>query len=189
MKEKIKDSLEPGEEILWSAQPAAFKALDKTHKNYYTRRSIIAAVVTLAIIAVYLYSAISSGAGIKWGVVVVLVAVGVYAVVSPVLDVNKLRKCAYVLTNEKLILVTPSDVRSVALSSIPTAKLAVDEDGHKSLLCGPDAEKLAPCKRRVATLTGALLDQQNSMCDRFVFYAVNDPEGLKKAAAGYLTIA
>ena len=26
------------------------------------------------------------------------------------------------------------------------------------------------------------------MCDRFVLYAVNDMDGLKKAAAGYLTI-
>ena len=60
MKEKIKDSLEPGEEILWSAQPAAFKALDKTHKNYYIRRSIIVAIAALAVFAAYLYAAISA---------------------------------------------------------------------------------------------------------------------------------
>lgn len=189
MNERIKDYLGHGEKVLWTGQAEDFQPMDKTHKNYYTRRSIIVALVSVAIIAAYFISAVNSGAGIKWGVVIVLVAVAVYAVVSPVLDIKKLRKCSYVLTTDKLILVTPSDVRSVALSSIPTAKLALDEDGHKSLLCGPDADKLSACKRRVATLTGALLDQQSSMCDRFVFYAVNDPEGLKKAAAGYLTIA
>lgn len=189
MNERIKDYLGHEEKVLWDGKAESFQAMDKTHKNYYTRRSIIVAVISVAIIAAYFYSAVSSGAGIKWGVVLVLIAIAAFALVSPVLDVRKLRKCCYVLTNEKLILVTPSDVRSVALSSIPTAKMSVDEDGHKSLLCGPDAEKLPACKRRVATLTGALLDQQSSMCDRFVFYAVNDPEGLKKAAHGYLTIA
>ena len=189
MNERIKDYLGHDEKVLWNGQAEDFQAMDKTHKNYYIRRGVIVAIISVAVIAAYFISAVSSGAGIKWGVAVVLVAVAAFALVSPVLDVRKLRKCYYVLTNEKLILVTPSDVRSVVLSSIPTAKMAVDEDGHKSLLCGPDAEKLSPCKRRVATLTGALLDQNSSMCDRFVFYAVNDPEGLKKAAAGYLTIA
>lgn len=188
MNEKIKEYLGHEEKVLWSGQAENFQAMDKTHKSYYTRRSIIVAVISVAIIAAYFYSAVSSGAGIKWGVAVVLVAVAAFALVSPVLDIRKLRKCCYVLTNEKLMLITPSDVRSVALASIPTAKISVDEDGHKSLLCGPDAEKLPAFKRRVATLNGAQLDQQSNMCDRFVFYAVNDPAGLKKAAAGYLTI-
>lgn len=189
MNERIKDYIGHGEEILWSGRSENFEAMDKTHKNYYLRRGIIIAVIALALIALYIPTAISTGAGIKVGVILVLLAVGIYAVISPVLDVKKLRKTEYVLTNEKLIIVSPSDVRSVALSSIPTAKLAKDEDGHTSLLCGPDADKLAACKRRVATLTGALLDQDSSMCDRFVLYAVNDVAGLKKAASGYLTIA
>ena len=105
------------------------------------------------------------------------------------LDVRKLRKMEYVLTNEKLMLVTPSDVRSVKLSAIPTARMASDADGHWSLLCGPDCDSLAPCKRRVATLTGAILDQDSMMCDRFVMYGIDDVQGLRAAAVGHLTIA
>lgn len=189
MNERIKDYLGHDEKVLWSGRAEAFQAMDKTHKNYYTRRSIIAIAVTLIVVALYIISAINSGAGIKSGVLVVLLAVGVYTVISPILDVNKLAKCEYILTDDKLMLVTPSDVRSVKLSSIPTAKFSTDEDGHWSLLCGPDAEKLAPQKRRVATLSGALLDQDSSMCDRFVLYAVNDVAGLRKASVGYLSIA
>ena len=189
MKEKIKDILEPGEEILWSAQPAAFKALDKTHKNYYIRRSIIVAIAALAVFAAYFYAAISAAGEIKWGVVAVLLALTAYAALSPVMDINKLRKCSYVLTNEKLLLVSPGDVRSVKLSSIPTAKIVGDEDGQFSLLCGPLAEKLPAFKRRVITLSGAMLEQSSGMCDRFVLYAIGDVQGLRKAAEGYLTIA
>ena len=42
---------------------------------------------------------------------------------------------------------------------------------------------------RVATLSGALMDQDSSMCDRFVLYGISDTDSLKKAATGYLTIA
>ena len=49
----------------------------------------------------------NAGIRISWtesrtevGVILVLLAVGVYAVISPVLDVKKLRKTEYVLTNE-----------------------------------------------------------------------------------------
>lgn len=189
MEERIKDNLVQGEEILWSSRPAAFQPMDKTHKSYYIRRSIIVAVVSVAILSAYFYSAIATSAGIKWGVVAVLLAVALYSLVSPVLDINRLRKCSYVLTNENLFLVTPSDVRSVKLSSIPTARLAKDEDGLSSLLCGPLADKLPAFKRRVATLSGALVDQDSSMCDRFVLYGISDTDSLKKAATGYLTIA
>ena len=131
MEERIKDNLVQGEEILWSSRPAAFQPMDKTHKSYYIRRSIIVAVVSAVILAAYFYSAIATSAGIKWGVVAVLLAVALYSLVSPVLDINRLRKCSYVLTNENLFLVTPSDVRSVKLSR---TSRAAQPSGN--ILCG-----------------------------------------------------
>ena len=92
MEERIKDNLVQGEEILWSSRPAAFQPMDKTHKSYYIRRSIIVAVVSAVILAAYFYSAIATSAGIKWGVVAVLLAVALYSLVSPVLDINRLRQ-------------------------------------------------------------------------------------------------
>lgn len=189
MKERLKDYLTHDEQILWHGRTTAFEAMDGTHKAYYIRRGIIAAVVTVLLIALYIPTAIKTGAGVKLGVVIVIVAAGIYGICSPFLDVRKLRKMEYVLTNEKLMLVTPSDVRSVKLSAIPTARMASDADGQWSLLCGPDCDSLAPCKRRLATLTGAILDQDSMMCDRFVMYGVDDVQGLRAASVGYLTIA
>ena len=189
MKERLKDYLEHDEQILWHGRTAAFEAMDGTHKAYYIRRGIIAAVVTVLLIALYIPTAIKTGAGVKLGVVIVIVAAGIYGICSPFLDVRKLRKMEYVLTNEKLMLVTPSDVRSVKLSAIPTARLAGDDDGHWSLLCGPDCDKLAPCKRRAATLSGAILDQDSMMCDRFVMYGVDDVQGFRSAAVGHLSLS
>ena len=189
MRERLKDHLEHDEQILWHGRVEGFEALDGTHKAYYIRRGVIAAVVAVLLIALYIPTAIKTGAGIRLGVVIVIVAAGLYGVCSPFLDVRKLRKMEYVLTNEKLMLVTPGDVRSVKLSAIPTARLASDADGHWSLLCGPDCDSLAPCKRRVATLTGAILDQDSMMCDRFVMYGIDDVQGLRSASVGHLTIA
>ena len=189
MKERLKDYLEHGEEILWHGRAEQFEAMDKTHKAYYIRRGVIAAAVLILLIALYIPTAIKTGAGIKPGVVIVIAAAGLYGVFSPFLDVRKLRKMEYVLTNEKLMLVTSGDVRSVKLSAIPTARMASDDDGHWSLLCGPDCDSLAPCKRRVATLAGAILDQDSMMCDRFVMYGVDDVQGLRAASVGHLTIA
>ena len=189
MKERLKDYLDHDERILWHGRPERFEAMDGTHKAYYLRRGIIAAVVTVLLIALYIATAMKTGAGVKTGVVVVVAAAGLYGVCSPFLDVRKLRRMEYVLTNEKLLLVTPNDVRSVKLSAIPTARLASDADGHCSLLCGPDCDRLAPCKRRAATLTGAILDQDSMMCDRFVMYAVDDIQGLKAASVGHLSIS
>lgn len=188
MKERLKDYLEHDEEILWQGRAENFEAMDGTHKAYYIRRGIIIAVVAILLIAFYIPAVIKTGAGIKPGVVVVIAAAGIYGVCSPFLDIGKLRKMEYVLTNEKLLLVTPSEVRSVKLSAIPTARMDSDADGHWSLLCGPDCDGLSPCKRRVATLTGAVLDQDSMMCDRFVMYGVDDVQGLRAASVGYLTI-
>ena len=189
MKEKLKDYLAHDEEILWHGCVDFFETMDKTHKAYYTRRGIIAATVLILLIALYIPTAIRTGAGVKPGVVAVLAAAGLYSVFSPILDARKLRKMEYVLTSEKLMLVTSGDVRSVKLSAIPTARLASDADGHWSLLCGPDCDTLAPCKRRVATLSGAILDQDSMMCDRFVMYGIDDVQGLRSASVGHLTIA
>lgn len=189
MKERLKDYLSHGEEILWNSRPETFEIMDKTHKKAYTLRGVISVLVTLVLIVAYILLAIANSAGIKAGVIVVLVIAGAYLVVSPFLDSKKLGKSVdYVLTNEKLIIVTPSDARSVKLDAIPVAKLSTDEDGHTSLLCGEDALELSASKRRGATLTGALLNQDTMICERFVMYAIADVAGLKKAAVGYLTI-
>ena len=62
MNERIKEYLGHEEKVLWSGQAENFQAMDKTHKSYYTRRSLIVAVISVVIIAAYFYSAISSGA-------------------------------------------------------------------------------------------------------------------------------
>ena len=92
MKERLKDYLTHDEQILWHGRTEAFEAMDGTHKAYYIRRGIIAAVVAALLIALYIPPAMKSGAGVKPGIVVVMAAAGLYAVCSPFLDVRKLRK-------------------------------------------------------------------------------------------------
>lgn len=189
MKEKLKDYLEPGEEILWHGRTEPLVAMDQTHKRYYLRRGTIIALALIVLEILYISTAMKTGAGIKPAVAIVIAAAGLFGVFSPWLDVRKLRKMEYVLTTEKLLLVTSGDVRSVRLSAIPTARLDSDADGHWSLLCGPDCDKLALCKRRGAVLSDAILDQDSMMCDRFVMYGIDDVQGLRSASVGHLSIS
>ena len=92
MKEKLKDYLEHGEEILWHSRAEQFEAMDRTHKAYYIRRGVIAAAILILLLAFYIPTAIKTGAGVKLGVVIVIVAAGIYGICSPMLDVRKLRK-------------------------------------------------------------------------------------------------
>ena len=60
MNERIKDYLGHEEKVLWNGQAEDFQAMDKTHKNYYIRRGIIVAIISVAVIAAYFISAISA---------------------------------------------------------------------------------------------------------------------------------
>ena len=51
MKERLKDYLEHGEEILWHGRVEQFEAMDRTHKAYYIRRGVIAAAILILLLA------------------------------------------------------------------------------------------------------------------------------------------
>ena len=65
MKEKLKDYLEHGEEILWHSRAEQFEAMDRTHKAYYIRRGVIAAAILILLLAFYIPTAIKTGAGAR----------------------------------------------------------------------------------------------------------------------------
>jgi len=189
MNERLKNYMNHEEEILWCGHAEPFTLMDSTNKKPCIRRWITSALVVAAVIALYIFMAFRCEADIKVGVILVLLAFGIYFVVSPLLDAKKLKNSIdYVLTNEKLMIVSPSDVRSVKLDSIPIAALSTDEDGHTSLLCGEDAVKAPASKRRSATLVGAMLNQESMICESFVMYALDDVAGFRQAAKGYLSL-
>lgn len=188
MEELLKESLREDEKLLWSGRPEAFETLDKTHKSPFIRRGIITAVVTVALCVAYVILVRAKEAPVKPAVLVIVAACGIFIILRGLLDASKIRKRAcYAITDKRLIILTDS-AKSVEYSAINVAKLDRDEDGHTSLLCGRDAIKMKPWKRRVAVLSGAITDADTGQCDRFVMYALPDADKVKEILKPYLPL-
>lgn len=188
MEELLKESLREDEKLLWSGRPEAFETLDKTHKSPFIRSGIITAVVTIALCMAYVILAKAKEAPLKPAVLVIVAACGIFIIVRGLLDASKIRKrTSYVITDKRLLILTDS-AKSVEYSAISASKLDRDEDGHTSLLCGEDAIKARPWKRRAAALSGAITNENTGMCERFVMYALPDADKIKEILKPYLPL-
>ena len=188
MEELLKESLREDEKLLWSGRPEAFETLDKTHKSPFIRSGIITAVVTIALCVAYVILVRAKEAPLKPAVLVIVAACGIFIIVRGLLDASKIKKrVLYAITDKRLIILTDS-AKSVEYSAISAAKLDRDEDGHTSLLCGEDAIKARPWKRRAAVLSGAITNENTGMCERFVMYALPDADKIKEILKPYLPL-
>ena len=188
MEELLKEALREDEKLLWSGRPEAFETLDKTHKSPFIRSGIITAVVTIALCVAYVILAKANDVPLKPAVLVIVAACGIFIIVRGLLDASKIKKrVLYAITDKRLIILTDS-AKSVEYSAINVAKLDRDEDGHTSLLCGEDAIKARPWKRRAAVLSGAITNENTGMCERFVMYALPDADKIKEILKPYLPL-
>lgn len=185
MDDKLIGKLDADEKILWRGKPEPFEALDKTHKTHFIRRIVITAVVVVLLIAGYIISANNTGAGIMPAVIVIILAVGVYAVCSPLLDARKLKKAEYVVTDRQIIVIT-GDTKCVAYDKLGEGRFAVDEDGHTALLCGKEAVAMKPHKWRSRAVVGPAMDMDTDACVSLVLYALPEVDKVKKILAEYI---
>lgn len=188
MKEIFNTVLENGEELLWYGRPEKFETMDKTHKSGVVRNAIIAVVVTIALIAGYIYAAGNNGAGIKSGIIIIIAAIGVYSVLSPFVHASSLSKKVIYAISNKRIFVCRDDVKGAAFDNFDCAALKKDEDGHVSLLCGKDAMKLAVPKWREEASFGLRLDSETGTCKSLVWYAIPETEKVEPLLRKYLPI-
>ena len=177
MEDILRSSLDKEEEILWRGHAEPFQTLDKTHKADFIRKAMIGAAIVIAVL-VFLFSMgkFESKFLILIGIVLLLCVIPAANVFS---DASKLRKIEYIATTERLIVLRDA-LRSAYYSQIKTGAFREDLDGHVSLVCGPDAMKARPYKRREICVVGAGVSESDSECSRFCFYAPTDRETLEK---------
>ena len=188
MEEKIRESLEKGEELLWIGSPEQFDTMDKSNGGSIRRGSIIKAVVTVTLVVLYILAAKKNGADIMPVLIVLLVACGGYAIANPFLTADKLRKkVCYAVTDRRLVTVT-SEVKGVPYELIREAVIKTDADGHSTLLCGHDAVKFKPTRWRGESVVSARLNSETGDCDSLVLYAVPEIEKVKALVGQYLAL-
>lgn len=143
MEQKFRDLLEKDETLLWSGCPEHFETLDKTNKQSIVVGTVIKVCVIAGILALYIRGALTA-AGIKWGIVAVILAFGAFALANPFLVARRLRGKTFYALSDRRVLRTGANDESVPYERIKSAALCTDEDGHTTLLCGPRTKNLKP---------------------------------------------
>lgn len=190
MKENFEKILASDEKLLWAGRPESFDAMDKSNKPAFKNSCIKAVVIFAVLIGAYLWAAAAVSAEIMPGLIAFFVLIAAFKPISFFTDAAKLRKyVSYAVTDRRLI-VCKDDVREMPLRLVNQARLMTDEDGHTSLVCGRKAIEGKQSAWRDASLFCQNLSEKDTAdCESFVFYAVEDLEGLKAALEGVLKLS
>ena len=188
MEDMLSSVLETGEEVLWRGKPETFETLDKTNKPAIVKSEIIKLVISAALIIAYIVAVGSNGAGIKPGIIIIILAVMAYALASPFLHTNTLRrKVEYVITNQRLITIK-DEAKGVEFDKIKTAEIKTDADGHTTLLCGPASVKTESDKWRTNATLGLRLDNDTLDCDGLTWYAIPNAKEAEALLKKYMPL-
>lgn len=123
--------------------------------------------------------------GLRVSVIVVLLVLGSMVPLTAIADGLKVRTLEYAATDRRLLRQNGSMVYEAGYDEIGTCRFGKDPSGNTSLLCGNTAVKSKPSKwRNLALFSGTHERDADHHVTDYVFYAVDDPEGLKKALDG-----
>lgn len=185
MEQKLNETLRENEKVLWSGKPE-FKAFGATHKTAYAAKCAVVAAIVIGFLAYYFM-------GVKAGTItfkaMVLVLTAVVAAVPLVLewvDVSKMKKTVYAMTDSRMISIVDGAVNSVEYAKVDAYKFVEDADGQVSLMCGTDMINQGPRTCRTNAVFGTRMRADGSACERFVLYAIPEADEVKKLAAKLL---
>lgn len=178
MDEELKSALHEGENILWHGKPESFITLDKTNKPPFVIKSVITAVVCLALIIGYAVLTIPTD-NFKPLLPVIIAGFGVLIASSTFLDAKKIRKQQYYITDERLIWIN-DNIKSIPYNTIREYLFSKDEDNHTSLLVGAEAVKKKSSKWRMMASSSVFMNENTGICEQAVFYAIPGADRFKK---------
>ncbi|MBQ3256891.1 MAG: hypothetical protein IJA67_05725 [Oscillospiraceae bacterium] len=185
MNDKLNEVLLEGEKLLWSGKPT-MKMLDETHKNVYAGKAVLTVFGAVAFLMYYMLGVTEGTIPFK-AAVLVLLAVLMGVILAPDrMDVGKLNKAVYGVTDRRLLVLVNGAVHAVAYDKIDAYKFETDKDGQTSLLCGESGMKVRPSRRRLNTIFGLRMTDDCSMCDRFVMYGIPEADKVEKLVNKYV---
>ena len=167
------------EEILWSGKAAPFPLMNSENKTSILIRWIICAVFVIGLVGGYFASAANTGVQIKPVVVLIVVFIGAYLALIPVLDRNAiLGKRLYFITNRR-VMVTEGNrgVWTLDKAGLKT-KTPPGESGTHFLF--GTATELSAKKARVSAVVPVKEDNGPGITG-LVFYNVSDAQGVRQA--------
>lgn len=172
MKEELLVKLGDDRKVLYEGTTENISAMDATHKkgNIIRICVLMAAAIALSI----LYSASVSSP--KVGIIAFIIAIFAYAACAEVLNIGKLKKIKFYITEKHLVTDSGTAGSVVPLDTIEKYEFRCDSDGHNYLVCG--IVKNGMYGLRSQAWVPARMDESGK-CDRFVLYAMTDFEKFK----------
>lgn len=181
MEDIIRDNLQKDEKVLWCGKSASNKVMDRTYSPLYWTVILLSYGIT----AVTMFMAYKRTGELKLPVVLFLLVVGSMLPLSALYDGIKVRELNYAATDRRLIRNLGSELFSADYSDIGECGFRTYPSGNTTLLCGKKTLKSSPALwRGLSLFTGIVERDRNNHINNYVFYAVNDPEGLKEALNG-----
>lgn len=178
---RIEEKLEPGEKLLWKGQAVEGRIMSPIYAPTYLLNILLSYGITGFVAVKCILTNISAGEPLDFAPPILMLAIGSILPLTNIADAVKAHRLRYAATDRRLISMSGDNINSVPYSSIHEAVMKQDRDGNTSLLCGPAGVKLKENKWRfIATLNCTSVAEGHD-CDRFLLYAVDDPEGLKNA--------
>ena len=185
MNDKLDEYLQDGEQLLWSGKPA-MKMLDETNKDVYAVKAVLTVFGAVAFLMYYMLGVTAGTIPFK-AAVLVLLAVLVGVLLAPDwMDVGKLNKAVYAVTDRRLIVMVNGAVHAVAYDKIDAYKFDTDAAGQTTLMCGKSGMKTRPSRRRLNTIFGLRMSDDGSVCDRFVMYGIPEADKVEKLLKKYV---
>lgn len=169
---EILGALASDESILWAGKPADISVLDAQYKKKTITKAVISSLIGIVLCILYFVGTAKANTELKLGFVAIILIFTVWAAVSDWLDVSKIRKMQYVLTNKRVICFTDS-IRSAGYGEIKKHSFKTDAAGNTSLLMGSKSDKLKVTKWRGRCRT-PFLRSENGILECAVLYAIPD---------------
>ena len=185
MEQKLYELIGEDEQVLWMGKPQ-FKTLGETHKTFFAVKALLVAFALLAFFSYYFIGVLNGTIQFKWMVLVIMGVIGAVPVMLEWLDAKKMQKTVYALTDRRMISLVDGAVHAVEYDKVKEYKFEKDADGQVSLVCGKDVMKTSPRNYRTNAVYGLSMSGDNTVCERFVLYAIPEADEVKKLAAKLL---
>lgn len=185
MNNKLNEYLQEGEQLLWSGRPAV-KMMDEVYTNAYAVKVALTVIGAVAFLMYYMLGVTGGTIHFKPAVILILLVLMGVVLAPDWMDVNKLNKSVYGMTDQRLLILVNGNLHAVKLSMITAYKFDVDAEGQISLLCGKSGMKVRPTRRRLNTIFGLRMTDDGTACDRFVMYGIPDADRVEALMNQYV---
>ncbi|MBQ5672082.1 MAG: hypothetical protein IIV43_06980 [Oscillospiraceae bacterium] len=185
MNDKLNEYLQDGEQLLWSGKPT-MKMPDEAHMNAYAVKAVLTVFGGVAFLMYYMLGVTHGTIPFK-AAVLVLLAVLMGVILAPDwMDVGKLNKAVYAVTDRRLLVLVNNVVHAVSFDVIDAYKFDTDAAGQTTLMCGKSGMKTRPSRRRLNTIFGLRMSDDGTVCDRFVMYGIPEADKVEKLMKKYV---